>query len=37
MRKKSLIRRLIPWIIVLALLAALVIFVGIPLSGNLLL
>ena len=34
MRKKSLIRRLIPWIIVLALLAALVIFVGIPLYGQ---
>ena len=34
MRKKSLIRRLIPWIIILAALAALVIFVGIPLYGQ---
>ena len=34
MRKKSLIRRLIPWIIVLAALAALVIFVFIPLYGQ---
>ena len=31
MKKKSLILRLLPWVIVLALLAALVIFVGIPL------
>lgn len=34
MRRKSLIRRLIPWIIAAALLAALVIFVGIPLYGQ---
>ena len=33
MRKKSLLRRLIPWIIAAALIAALVIFVGIPLYG----
>lgn len=33
MRKKSLIRRLIPWILAAALIAALVIFVGIPLYG----
>jgi len=31
MRKKSLIRRLLPWVIVIAALAAFVIFVGIPL------
>ncbi len=34
MRRKSLIRRLIPWIITAGLLAALVIFVGIPLYGQ---
>ncbi len=34
MRRKSLIRRLIPWIITLLLAAALVIFVGIPLYGQ---
>ena len=33
MRRKSLIRRLIPWILAAALIAALVIFVGIPLYG----
>ena len=33
MRKKSLMRRLIPWILAAALIAALVIFVGIPLYG----
>ena len=34
MRKKSLIRRLLPWLIAAALLAALVIFVGIPLYSQ---
>lgn len=34
MKKKSLILRLLPWVIVLALLAALVIFVGIPLYAK---
>ena len=34
MKKKSILRRLIPWIIALALLAALVIFVGIPLYSQ---
>ena len=33
-KKKSLLRRLIPWLITLALLAALVIFVGIPLYST---
>ena len=33
-RKRSLIRRLIPWILFLAIAAALVIFVGIPLYGR---
>ena len=32
-RKKSLIRRLIPWVIVLAAATALIVFVGIPLYG----
>ena len=32
-KKKSIIRRLIPWIVWAALIAALVIFVGIPLYG----
>ncbi|MBR6186186.1 MAG: hypothetical protein IKQ41_07970 [Clostridia bacterium] len=34
MKKESILRRLIPWIIALALLAALVIFVGIPLYSQ---
>ena len=34
MRKKSVIRRLIPWIIVLAALAALVVFVFIPMYSQ---
>lgn len=34
MKKKSILRRLIPWIIVIALLAALVVFVGIPLYSQ---
>ena len=34
MRRKSLIRRLIPWILLAGALAALVIFVGIPLYGQ---
>ena len=34
MRKKSLVRRLIPWVLVLAACAALVYFVGIPLYGQ---
>lgn len=34
MRRKSLIRRLIPWLLLIAALAALVIFVGIPLYGQ---
>ena len=34
MKKKSILRRLIPWIIVVALLAALVIFVGIPMYSQ---
>lgn len=34
MKKKSILRRLIPWIIAVALLAALVIFVGIPLYSQ---
>ena len=33
-KKKSFLRRLIPWLITLALLAALVIFVGIPLYSQ---
>ena len=33
-KKKSLLRRLIPWLVTLAALAALVIFVGIPLYSN---
>lgn len=32
-KKKSIIRRLIPWLIALALIAAIVIFIGIPLYG----
>ena len=34
MRKKSLLRRLIPWMIAAVLIALLVIFVGIPLYGQ---
>ena len=34
MRRKSLIRRLLPWLITAALIAALVIFVGIPLYSQ---
>ncbi len=34
MKKKSVLRRLLPWLITLALLAALVIFVGIPLYSQ---
>ena len=34
MRRKSLIRRLLPWIIAIALIAALVVFVGIPLYSQ---
>ena len=34
MRKKSIIRRLIPWIIVLAALAALIVFVFVPLYSG---
>ena len=32
-KKKSIVRRLIPWLIALALIAAIVIFIGIPLYG----
>ncbi len=34
MKKKSILRRLIPWLVALALIAALIIFVGIPLYGT---
>ena len=32
-KKKSIVRRLIPWLVALALIAAIVIFIGIPLYG----
>ena len=34
MRKKSILRRLLPWILTLAVLAAIVIFIGIPIYSQ---